>query len=289
MKKFIFFDAFKFGYYAFFKNAWFILLSFFTSIGVFFGGLVFGGAIALIPLWIIFDKLVSSINTVLSFVKMVPLGTQQKILATIYGTYSYMYKYHPYNVLMTVFGFMLFLIFSYVLFMNLIVGFEKVILAIVDKSENKISRLFSRFGMVLKASCIGLISLIVLFLPWVITGFIVDKNVIVGAIIAGFSVVLTCYLPIKLSYSLWFLIDKSTGIFESIKLSFKLKNGYLNLLLLMLISLPIFIFVKFLLLVMGSVESLRIFAVLLGMILQFIYSSATIISVGYLYRNISRD
>ncbi|KKP29519.1 MAG: hypothetical protein UR12_C0006G0006 [candidate division TM6 bacterium GW2011_GWF2_30_66] len=291
-------EALKFGFASFVKNIKFLLLSFAASGLMFIGGFIANiltVQLFFIPIFMVHEKLketfmrISMINSFSSVMQgaAVDKAAQSAIIWQKFLTEGFVS--FPFSAAFAILGIFTFFTILFALITMVSIGWMKISLNIADCRENRLSALFINPKILFKAFCIGLISLMSFIMSLVLILVLFKINIIIGSVYAVIMLPVVIYLSFKFAYSVYFLIDKNTGIYESFKSSFRLKNGFSNILVLVLMALPVSIVISLLRTVVysSSLVSIRLILGSLGMILQFSLSCTMLVAISKIYRELT--
>ena len=134
----------------------------------------------------------------------------------------------------------------------LTLGFYKLLLILIDKEyyEFSLKDILPSFKMCLDAVAIGIVLILLLGLIQLINFRLIIPDITL-IILFWIERLLAVYLSIRLIFCLCFIVDDSSGPFESLAQSFKVTRGYFfKLLLLVLIAL---VFVALILLIINAI------------------------------------
>lgn len=290
-------ESFKFSFKAFFNNIKFLLLVPFGSGLIFVGGLISSlltASLFFIPFFVVLERIkeavfkLATINAI-SMIGQTGVDQQAQSFDAWYKIFISVFYSFPYAVIFAILGVFVFVVLFVATGVIVSLGLIKISLNISDNRENKLSDLLPGFSTVIKAVCISLLLLSTLILSWLLAFLIFKVSVVFGAIAFVFSALITIFVPLKATYSSWFLIDKNTRIIESIKLSFGLNYGTRNLLILVLLFIPISLISALLSNIMNACPcfSVNLILGLLNAIFNYTFSILVMIAFGNLYRKLT--
>ncbi|MFC1842853.1 hypothetical protein ACFLYU_04305 [Candidatus Dependentiae bacterium] len=284
-------ESVKFGFRSFFKHILFFLGTSIVSVLAWFAGLLCSALVAL-PFFIPVMRIVGKLKEVFAELKAVApvvaksgMPVKPEIKLALERVLDLASK-NPYALGFAAFGVVVFILCMWAVSMMLTMGWIRISLDIKDTGSGSVRTLFVRPGVVIRALIITILSFLIIVTPWVLSAALFRLNVVLGAIAITCSLFATIYLGLKLAFSLWFLSDRNLGTFESIKASFGLRNGPLNVFLMMLLFAAVTILIGMITNTLFWLVPSQLVISVLGLFVQFIISIASIMAFAYLYRGL---
>lgn len=305
MSKLYVIDAFKFGFKSTFKNFKFLSLLSLLSIAIFIGGLIASVLVAgifFIPLYMVQAQIKAMVMKVVALdvfsnvAKGVGDFAAQKaeIAANAWkDVLTQIVQKYPHVLVSAIIGIKILIVLALLVIIYLTLGFIRASINIYDGKENSFKVLRSDIKQVLRALCIGLIGIVIFIFPIILSVLLIAyyKYVVTGAVLLVLSVISMFYFGFKFAFSQWFLVDKNTKAIESMRLSFRLKYIFSNIILLSFLLSVVYLPVNIILeaLTKASIGTPGFFLIgLLVFVAKTIYSIISILSMTYIYRRLSQ-
>jgi len=286
--------AFKFGFNAFFKKFLFLLGAAIVAFFVWLAGMALGVLVAM-PFFIPVSKFITKIKNV--FVEFMSIkgpavtaqaGEKLKMLFEKLGAvFADIYATYPTVLFLAVLGALVFFFTLMYISIMISMGWMKISLDIHDKGSSEILSLFTRPIIVFRSIAISILSLFILGLPFVIAAFMLKVSTALGVILMAIAFFLDFYFGLKMAFSFYFLVDKKVGALQAIKSSFAVKNGPINVLLLVLLMMVVGGVAGFGLALVLSLLRLVVLVPIFNMLLQFMLSAISFLAFTYLYRGLT--
>jgi len=291
-------EAFKFGIYCLIKKPLFFLGALLTTTVIMIVGLILK-AIAMIPLVYplmgMLAKLRMGFEALLGKYLLMfagggetaalPAGGFEKaksLFVTFLRDVLGLLWAHPGVLILLGLSIFLFFVLFTAVFYYIYAGWIRISLDFYDKGSSKISALFSRFSVILKFLCAGLIYSIVILLPWKISFllFFLYPSVLLAVPLIILSIVLSFFFGLKFFYYPYFIVDQNAGIFESLGKAYRLKGAALRIIFSFIIVILVSFVFGWIVSYMGTV------GVVLAWLYRISYWIVMYMVFGFLYRRL---